>query len=253
MKRLLATVFALVGVASASAQIILQDSFDSYADQAAYDAVWTPTAGTHINGTLSTAQAVSAPNSVRTLTNTAGTQGSYRNLGGDYDGTDAQPLVVSFWQYYITGGTRHYNEVRGYTGAGFNDGSLVQLYAAGWNNSVTAPGEVFAGNKFQGRVAFGAGSGWVNLNGAGSPNRTDGWHKFTIEIRTNDVNFYVDDILSRNFIRGTLSSFDTYVIGSRLTSAEIETYTDDVLVERVPEPTTLALLGLAGVALLRRR
>lgn len=251
MKKLMAAAFCAATASLAGADVILQDNFDGYADQAAFQAAWTPIGAS--SATLSTAQANSAPNSVFALTTTTGTGGNRRNLGGNFDGTDADPLVVSYWMYYEPGGTRHFNEIRGYAGSGYEDGALQQLYAVGWNNAVTAAGEVFDGTKFQARVAFGTGTGYFNLNLPGVPNRSTGWHKFTMEIRTSDINFYVDDILGRTFTRGTLANFDSVVLGSRQTSAGIGSWTDDLLVTGIPEPASLVLLSLGGLALLRRR
>ena len=228
---------------------ILSDNFDGYADQAAFQAVWAPIGAN--SATLATDQSHSAPNSIFAMTTTNNTGGNSRNLGGEYDATDANPLTVEYWMYYAVGGTRHYNEVRAYADGGFGQGALQQLVAAGWNNSVTAPGEVFDGSKFQARVAFGANTGWFNLNGAGAPGRSEGWHKFTIQIRATDINVYVDDVLGRSFTRGTLATFDSVVLGSRLTSANIGSWTDDLRV--VPEPAALLLLALGGLAALRRR
>ena len=57
----------LGGLSSANAAVILQDNFDGYANQAAFEAAWTPI-GTvaPISAELSSAQSVSPSNSIRT-------------------------------------------------------------------------------------------------------------------------------------------------------------------------------------------
>jgi hypothetical protein len=249
MKKAFLGLFVAAALAPAAAGQILSDNFDGYADQAAFQAAWTPIGAN--SATLASDQSHSAPNSVFALTTTNNTGGNYRNLPGEYNATDGAPLLITYWMYYANGGTRHYNEIRAYADGGFGQGALQQLVAAGWNNSVTAPGEVFDGTKFQARVAFGPNTGWFNLNAAGAPNRSEGWHKFTIEIRSTDLNVYVDDVLGRTFTRGAVASFDSFVLGSRLTSAGVGSWTDDLVI--TPEPGALALLALGGLAALRRR
>lgn len=249
MKRVFAGLFVAAALAPAALGQILADNFDGYANQAAFEAAW-PRIGAN-SATLATDQSHSAPNSVLALTTTNFTGGNSRNLPGEHDGSDAAPLVISYWMYYANGGTRHFNEVRAYADGSFGQGALQQIVAAGWFNSVTAPGEVLDVTKFQARVAFGPNTGWFNLNAPGAPGRSDGWHKFTIEVRSTDINFYVDDVLGRSFTRGTIARFDSVVLGSRLTSGGIGSWTDDLLI--TPEPSALLLLALGGVAALRRR
>lgn len=235
----------------ASAGTILSDNFDGYADQAAFEAAWPKTTG-NSSSDLATDRAFSAPHSVRSLTTGSGAliQSNYRDLGVEAAGSDAEPLVVKFQMYWAAGASRVFNAVRSYSGAGFGQGSLEQIYAVGAYNTVTAPGEVWNGAKYQARVAFGTSVGWFNLSDG--PDRSEGWHEFTIEVRSNDVNFYVDGVLGRNFSRGAITTFDSFIIGSGLTSGAVAAWTDDVSVEVVPEPASLALLALAGLIVRRR-
>ena len=239
-------------VSQAGIVTLISDNFDSYADQAAFQAAW-PNDTTKTSATLVTDQFYSAGKSIKTTNVTGDLPINYRNLGGNYAASDDTPLVTTFWLYNQTGATRQFNTIRDYTGAGYGDGSLAQMYAVGIYNSVTGAGEVYDGTKYQARVTNGTGSGWFNLNAAGAPSRSEGWHKFTIEIKSSTVNFYVDDILGRSLGRGTVTTgFDSFVIGSALTSGK-PAWTDDVAVRLVPEPATLVLLGFGGLFLRRRR
>ena len=247
MSRWLALGAILSAVAFASAATIMADGFE-YATQAEFEAAWPNIAAP--SATLDGTYYHSGAQSARTLVSASYTGRNYQNLDAEYNGTDAQPLVVEYWMYYVPGGTRHYNEVRAYADGGYGVGDLEQLYAAGWTNNATAP-DVWDSTKFQARVAFG--DNWVNLNEPGCPDRSEGWHKFTIEFKSATVAFYVDDILGRSLARPGTGSLDSLVLGSGLTSGGIESYTDDFSVSIVPEPTTLALLAFGGLALLRRR
>ena len=107
--------------------------------------------------------------------------------------------------------------------------------AAGSRSSTTMTGETWIVTKYQGRVVAGANSGWFNLNAAGAPSRSTGWHKFVIERRADGttVDFYVDNILSRTITGATLSSLDSAAIGSvgSGTATAGEAWIDDVKVE----------------------
>jgi hypothetical protein len=122
----------------------------------------------------------------------------YRNIGARVAGRGK----ATFWIYDSTQ-TREFAEVRSYTGGEFtyDNATLNQLLAAGKYSSVTMAGETYDGTKYQGRITYGTINGWFNLNGAGAPSRSTGWHKFEIE-RLADfstVKWYVDGILCRTF------------------------------------------------------
>src|SRR5437016_1481757 len=83
------------GPPRAQAQVVLlQDNFDSYANQAAFTTVWTPAVagGTGGGGQLSTAQAFSAPNSVMDLGNGSATSRNDRALSSAFTPTPSNSL-----------------------------------------------------------------------------------------------------------------------------------------------------------------
>ena len=186
--------------------------------------------------TVSTAQSVSPTRSAYV---NSSLDRMYRNLGVSVDGR----LRITAWIYDSTQ-TRSFVDVRGYTGGGYNQGSLVQLFCAGKYNTVTMPGETYDATKYQGRVVSGANNGWFNLNAPGAPARSAGWHKFVIERRADGttVDFYVDGILSRTITGTTRSSLDSAAIGSVGTGSEVlgDSWIDDVKVEYfdLPQITT---------------
>jgi hypothetical protein len=164
----------------------------------------------------------------------------YRNLGIRVDGH----LRITAWIYDSTQ-TRAFVDMRGYQGGSYNNGGLIQLFCAGKYNSVT-DGETWDNTKYQGRVVAGTGTvGWFNLNGAGAPSRSTGWHKFVIERQADGttVDFYVDNILSRTITGATSYSLDSAAIGSVGTGTSNvggEAYIDDVEVEYFDLPVITA-------------
>jgi hypothetical protein len=180
----------------------------------------------------------------------------HRNIIADNGGNELSGASTFTAYIYDASGTasRVFNEVRGYTGGtGLPNGgttasgTLAQLLAIGKYNSVTRAGEVYNGAKYQARVTFGSDTGWFNLDAAGSPNRSTGWHKFTIERLADDttLNFYVDDILSRTIVGATAQSWDTVVLGPGLGSTVGDAWIDGLSLDAVPEPATLGLAALA--------
>ena len=173
----------------------------------------------------------------------------YHNLGWEAD-------QFRFTFYLYDGdATRNFGMARSYSGAGYGDGTLQQIFAIGKYNSVTMPGEVYDATKYQARIMAGGTVGWFNLNGAGSPSRSAGWHKFDI-LRTggNVVNFYVDDVLSRSFSDTTFFTVETLAFGLGAGTSTGNSWVDGVMF--VPEPGGLLALGagLASMAgLIRRR
>lgn len=193
----------------------------------------------------------------------------HHNLLADNGGTELSGYSTFTSYVYDASGaaSRIFNEVRGYSGgtglpngSATADGTLGQLLAIGKYNTVTKAGEVYNGSKYQARVTFGTDAGWFNLDGAGSPNRSTGWHKFTIERLADDttLNFYVDDILSRTFANATSQSWDTVILGPGLGTTVGDAWIDGLAVDNgmvVPEPTSLMLIGTAcmGLLVVRRR
>ncbi len=141
----------------------------------------------------------------------------YRNLGTEVSGYSK----LVFWIYDGTQ-TRAYGEVRAHVGSGYATGSFQQILAIGrygvgfGTGTGTLASEVVDTTRYQGRVYSGSNAGWFNLNAAGAPGRSAGWHKFEIERLSNGstINFYVDGVLGKTISNATVASWDSITMGS---------------------------------------
>lgn len=206
---------------------LFADDFESYADQAALEAVWTDSGATESylntgfgNGGKSVAMPSPSANSLGVY---------YVNLGQTVNGADNAPLVFQYDLYLDASGSpswsgaRQYCELRGYSGGSYGNGSLLNLLAIGLYNS---SGDTFNTQRYQGRVLNGA--GWQTLDEGGAPARATGWHKMRIEITTSQIKFYVDGILSETEARPNTDGFDSIVLGSNLTANGHGVHVDNV-------------------------
>jgi hypothetical protein len=259
---LAAALVAVVLSTASSAAIIFSDDFESGSMSN-----WTTT-GTNPLDISNAQNVVPAGGTYSALMNTS-IDRMHHNLIADNGGSELSGYsTFTSYIYDTAAATRIFNEVRGYSGGtGLPNGgttasgTLAQLLAIGKYNTVTMPGEVYNGNKYQARIVYpSATMGWFNLDGPGSPNRSLGWHKFTIERLADDttINFYVDDILSRTIAGTTAQSWDTVVMGPGLGSTVGDAWIDGISIDNgivIPEPTAIVLAGLACASLcaFRRR
>jgi hypothetical protein len=238
---------ASLAATSSRATIYLNDNFDGYADQTAFQAAWAPASTSDL---LSTEQAVSLNQSVKG-TLTAGR--NQKGVGEIGTLTGSSDKIIFKFNYYDSAGSasayRQYAELDDTTAPSGSG----QLFAMGLNNNV-------ASTKYMARVLGfdgGTGSGaFFKLDAAGSPDRSTGWHSFEADIFDNNVKFYVDGVLSKDIDTTALTdrSLDNVRIGSNLSSTQVA-YFDDIYVERttVPEPSMVALGLVGGLLALRRK
>jgi len=224
----------------------LSDNFDSYADQAAFNAVWA-TSGTPM--TLVATQSWSSPNAIY-----QGTVAQQSRLAIGYD-IPVSMLDFSFRFYDPNGAAslaRTYGMVYSYAG-GWGTG-LQQIVAIGKYNTLADSGNP----TYHARIAFG-GPNWFKLDDPGAPTRTVGWHEARVvgsllNPTTAQYQFFIDGILSKTATSTVTSPFNWIVMGSNLSSTHGMWYDDVSIV--IPEPASMMLgllggLGLLGLA--RRR
>jgi hypothetical protein len=266
---------------SASAQSIIFDNFDGYADQAAFEAVWGPIGtGTPNSALLSTEQALSLSNSIKIPGNTTATatltqSRNRRTFTESGAATLFNPIVFSidFYDGIATGTpARNFANLQD----SIAPSTANQLISLGLNNSQL--GTDSGGQYYMARIlgytsvtvdpdggpnesVVGAGA-FFKLNDFGVGLRSVGWHNLKVIISTDDgvgtdYAFYVDNVLAELVSNvggsGTLRSYDNIALGSGLSNANTAAYIDNVSLSVVPEPASLGLLGLGCAIVSARR
>lgn len=267
-----------VGMAMVSpAASVFYDNFDSYVDQAAFEAAWSPM-GTvaPLGATLATDQASSPLQSVRVDgTATTGQQRNQRSFAESglidtfttitfsFDFYDSNPAAAPYRQFSVLqdgAGTATGQVI----GMGLNNNQLLNdsggnFYMARITGFTPIATDPDGGPGEGGTLSSGA---YFKLNDfANSPLRSLGWHNLKVVIGTDDglsadFAFFVDNILAERVSNvGTAAQFRSYDfvrIGSGFSNAGNTAWYDNFSVEvtAVPEPSAigLGLLGLAGLA-----
>jgi len=223
--RVVVVVLAIVGVCSVASASIFMEDFESYAAGSAMHGQggwkgWDNTAGA--GAPASSLYANSGSKSVEII----GTS----DLVHEFDQAGGQ-CVFTAKQYIPSGntGTTYFILLNTYKDGGPYDWS-VQLAC----NMDTG---VITSDNGGGATASIAYDKWIEL-------------KFAIDLANNTVGEYYNGALVSNHqwddnVHGTLQAIDLY--GNNASSV----YYDDITV--VPEPATLSLLCLGGLALIRRR
>jgi hypothetical protein len=249
-----------IGVAAprAEAQIplLLQDNFESYTDQASFQVAW-PVVSPQPSAVWSTNQAASPTHSIQSpaVTTAQGNTVAARNFRtfSPTNPSAGNVLEYSFNFFDSNGATAAYRQFANLQAtAAPGTGGLISM---GLNNNISSTFYMARVLGFDGGTGV---SAYFQLNDAGAPARSTGFHNLLVDVSTNQLDFFVDGIHAKTLTGFTLptSPFDRVLLGSGLSNNGNEAYFDDVYVgpiAAVPEPSTLALTGLAGVGLLVRR
>lgn len=272
----LTSCFALVAIAcgatcaSSASAALLYDNFDSYANTAAFTAVW-PVVGALPSGTVATDLFVSSPNSINNV-GTATAAAAMRNQrsfaeSGLPGAPGSNSLIHFSLEFYESNAASSPARNHSNLQDGTAPGSYGQLIALGQNNNLTSVQD--GGNYYMARILGhtptflpptsgtnpAATSGaFFKLNDPGAPLRSTGWHNLAVVISSADFKFYVDGTLSKTIANtGTLRSYDHVRLGSGLSNNNTSVNWDNVNIAVIPEPATIALAGFALAACLAMR
>ena len=254
----LALVFGFQAAAVIAAPgVILNDDFESYADQAAFASAWIEDGSSPYY--LDNTRGHNSAQSVKLESASGGggvTDRWFRDLGSTYNGTDAEPLVFSYDLYLNeSGGSTMWDyafnscDIRSYSGGGYKQGDLQDLVSIGvsWYTDQT---------RYQGRNII-AGQydsplGYVALDASTAPQRSSGWHEMKVVITSSKITYMVDGAIGKELPKSLSQGINCVVLGSGVISDHVM-WVDNLKVEIVPEPASLSMLALGAVALIRRR
>ena len=230
------------------------EPFQAYADQTAFELVWTDTATPDSEYFLDTNGMHGNPGQCLALPSpSANTLGRYYyNLGVDLSPGDGESLLFSYDLWLEPDGAptnwwdaRHYTELRGYSGDAVGVGDLENLLAIGVSQQ-TDPPDVFNTAKYQGRVVDGV--NWQTLDEGAAPSRATDWHEMMVMVTGNHVRFFVDGILSETEFRPNAYGFDSIALGSDLTANGHDARADNVHLRLIIDCNTNAIPDPADIA-----
>jgi hypothetical protein len=186
---------------------VLGDDFESYADQAAMESVWTQAgAGAVLLDT--TMDATGPPDGAQSVEILGDPDPNVPSpdymtqvlqLGGEFIvPTEMEPVVWNVDIYDPVGPdpnglVTEWVELNYFGGP---DWFLVHVGMLGWADTVDL-------NTYDFRAVGNGGPNWVDLDQFDAPQRSVGWHTFTMVHKGNSIDVYVDGLLARKNIQLT--------------------------------------------------
>lgn len=268
---------------NAPAIVVLQDNFDGYADQAAFQAAW-PAIGTSVtnpSALLSTTQSVSSPNSIRVPGTVASNE--YRNRRSFAETGSVNQFgskIIFSFDFWDAGSTAAPNPQRNFSNLHdtIAPGSTNQLIAMGFNNNQS--GANSGGQYYMARIlgytvpvtpdpdggateSVGGSGAFFKLNdfGVGLRSAAAAWVNLKVILTTNDglstdYEFYVNNVLAERVSNvgtaASIRSYDNIAIGSGLSNGSTQAFFDNMRLEyvaQVPEASSFLAVGLVGLVL----
>jgi len=210
--------------------VVYQENFDGYADQAAYNAVWSKTnTGDTYDVILGTSESVSCPNSANEQAAPTGNSATARyvdfiSVTGTqaWNGTDSLPLWLTYYfRHELHSNQRNFLQLHRYTSGTLAGGSLAKIYALGCYNAIAPT------NEYAARDAFAGGPQWFTFT-PGVLRKNNQWVKMQIKFTTSTVDYYIDDALAQSTTRFGTDGLTTLILGSDLSNAGAEAWYDNI-------------------------
>lgn len=193
----------------------------------------------------------------------AGGSGSTQITGAGIGGSNVSQWIgspMSGVSVYATGDGGSASDYRMYNQTA---GAIVGTYAAGSQNNSNAYYAGFQGTVPAAQTAWANGQGFLNQTGSTQVGALGmAWHRWEVAKVGSTVTWTVDGLLIATLTNATFSGDQLFFAHSDINAtsstdpfSNLSSFglIDNVQVEAVPEPATLAVLGLAAAAALRRR
>ena len=247
-----------------SANILLEETFETYVDQTEFSGVWSLSGSPpHV---LDTTFGQASNQSLQLVAQAGGagvTNRWYRDLAEPVTASDAQPVVFGFDFYLAPDGSAstwaadwQLVDLRAFSGGGFGQGTLNGLVALGVARSASASVDTLDITSFQGRIVApeqGAQT-YYSLNELPTAvGRTTGWHRLEASIGATQTLFSIDGLPAELVNVGISAPFSTIVLGSDI-SSEQDYWVDNITLQVVvPEPATITPSLLFFALMISRR
>ncbi len=220
---------------SVLSNVVWQENFDSYANQAAFETVWkNDTGGQEKQAILESDESATCPNAAK-MPPFPGDPNPYSiwkyvdliDVAGGVtgvNGSDATPLWITwYFRHGASLNQRNWIKFWSYTTGRLATGSVTHQYSMGCYNGLNPLGQ------YQAQDAYDGGPGWFVLTDPAAARKNNQWVKMQIQLTSSQTKYYVDDVLVATTARfGAGDPITTVILGSGLTNDGVPAWFDNI-------------------------